>query len=232
MKRRAARVVLGMTSEVRRLTDNIYRPRTLVRRLFVSACFLILTSGLIWFNREALLRQAATQWIVSDDIEPADAVVILGGGIQTRPVAAAEDYHKGIVPKILVANPPLTEIEARGILPSPTALTFHVLTRLGVPETKIETFGIELSSTHAEADALRDWVVHNHARSIIVPIESFSSRRARWTLLRVLDGSGATVQIQAVEPPGYSRVDWWKSHEGLIGFQNEVLKYMYYRFAY
>jgi hypothetical protein len=33
----------------------------------------------IWFNRQALLRYAAEQWIVSDNIRPADAVVVLGG---------------------------------------------------------------------------------------------------------------------------------------------------------
>jgi DUF218 domain len=184
----------------------------------------------IWFNREALLRQVAEQWIVSDNISPADAVVILGGGLDTRPFAAAEDYRQGLAHKILVANVPVSKVAILGVSPSYTDINRRVMIKLGVPETDIETFGTELSSTDEEAGALREWAIRTHARSVIVPTEIFSARRVRWILTRALPH--IAVHIQTLNPPNYNQSNWWKSHEGFISFQNEVIKYIYYRFTY
>jgi uncharacterized SAM-binding protein YcdF (DUF218 family) len=193
---------------------------------------MVVVFGLIWLNRVVLLRLAADQWIVSDKIQSADVVVVLGGGLDTRPFAAAEDYRKGLTQKVLVANVGLGKAESMGVVPSHTMINRALLIKLGVPEANIETFGTEVSSTHEEAEALRAWAIQNHAHSIIVPIEVFSSRRARWALERALAGTGTVVQIQALEHPAYSHSDWWKTHNGLIAFQSEVIKYLYYRYVY
>ena len=187
----------------------------------------------LWINREALLRQAAKCWIVSDDIRPADAVVVLGGGLHTRPFAAAEDYRNGLAHKILVANANLNNVAAPGTLPSHAAMNRAVLIKLGVPETDIETFGNDLANTYEEGNALREWAVHSHARGLIVPTEIFSSRRVRWVLTRALAGTDTDIQIQTLEPlKYYSQADWWKTNSGLSAFRSEVLKYIYYRFKY
>jgi hypothetical protein len=75
---------------------------------------------LIWLNHEALLRYVAEEWIVSDDIQPAGPIVILGGGIDTRTFAAADDYRKRLAKKILVSNVRLSKAEILGVLPSHT----------------------------------------------------------------------------------------------------------------
>jgi uncharacterized SAM-binding protein YcdF (DUF218 family) len=186
----------------------------------------------MWINREALLQQAAEYWIVSEDIRPADAVIILGGGLHTRPFAAAEDYRKGLARKILVANVNLNNVDVPGILPSHTAMNRDVLIKLGVPVADIETFGNDLTNTYEEGNALREWVVHSHARGVIVPTEIFASRRVRWVLTRALAGTGTDIQIQTLKPPKYNQADWWKTHHGLNAFQTEVLKYIYYRCKY
>ncbi len=51
-----------------------------------------------------MLRGAANLWVVSDPITPADAVVVLGGGVDVRPFAAADLYEKGLINKILVSR--------------------------------------------------------------------------------------------------------------------------------
>jgi hypothetical protein len=43
---------------------------------------------------------------------------------------------------------------------------------------------------------------------------------------------GVRVMVQAVEPPEYKADEWWRSKNGLIEFQNEVIKYVFYRFKY
>ena len=32
--------------------------------------------------------------------------------------------------------------------------------------------------------------------------------------------------------PGYTRAEWWKTEAGMIAFQNEIMKYLYYRLKY
>ena len=178
---------------------HVRRQRSPLKGRLLTLSLIAGITALIWFNRQALLRQAAEQWIVSDDIHPADAAIVLGGGIDSRPFAAAEDYRKGLTHKILVSNVPLNNVEVLGISPSHTALNCAVLIRLGVPQAAIETFGNDLSNAFEEAKALREWAVRSDARRIIVPIDIFFSRRARWILTRALDGTGTTVQIQAID---------------------------------
>jgi uncharacterized SAM-binding protein YcdF (DUF218 family) len=202
------------------------------RARFAFLLVILVTGALMCFNYEAVIQYSAEQWVVSDDIHPADAIAILGGGLNSRPFAAAEDYRNGLAPKILVANVRLNRSEALGVFPSHSAMNRAVLIRLGVPESDIETFGIEVSTTYEEAQALRDWAIRTHPASVIVPTEGFASRRVRWTLTQALAGTGTVVQLQALDRPAHYHAGWWKTDQGLIAFNNEVIKYLYYRYRY
>ena|ERR1700730_4604986 len=185
-----------------------------------------------WAYRAPLLRGAADAWIVSDPVLPADAVAVLGGGLDVRPFAAAEYYRQGLVSKVLLAAVRMSPSEKLRVLPSHVELNRAVLIKLGVPETAIETFGTELSSTFEESIALRAWVERNHAMRIIVPTEVFSSRRVKWMLDRALAGTSTQVQVPALDSAEYTRDEWWRYEQGLIAFQNEFIKYFYYRVKY
>jgi uncharacterized SAM-binding protein YcdF (DUF218 family) len=198
----------------------------------VALLLLVLAGIGSWHYRVSLLYGAANAWIISDSVEPSDAVAILGGGLEQRPFAAADYYRRGLVPKVLLASSRTSPSVKLGVSPSDLALNRAVLTKLGVPETAIETFGNELSSTFEESIALREWVERNRAMRIIVPTEVFSSRRVRWMLERALAGTGAQVRVPALESYEYRRDEWWRKEQGLIAFQNEFVKYAYYRFKY
>ncbi|MGA3311186.1 MAG: YdcF family protein [Xanthobacteraceae bacterium] len=171
-------------------------------------------------------------WTVSDLFEPADAIAVLGGGVDLRPFLAADLYKKGLANKILVANVKLSPIEKLGIVPPHTDLNRHVLLKLGVPEEAIIGFGSDVSSTFEESRALAVWAKETGARTIIVPTEIFSTRRQRWILNHELTAVGAHVIIDAHKPLEYDVDNWWQHEEGLIDFQNEVIKYIYYRLKY
>jgi uncharacterized SAM-binding protein YcdF (DUF218 family) len=197
----------------------------------VLALCLVLGAG-AWIARAPLLRGAAELWIVSDAAGPADAVAILGGGLDVRPFAAAEYFRRGLAPKIVLANVRIGPAEKLGVLPPHTELNRIALRMLKVPETAIESFGIDVTSTREEALALRAWADRTGARAVIVPTEMFSTRRVRWMLGRAFEGSGVRVMVPAQLDPDYSVADWWRNEHGLIAFQNEVIKYFYYRFKY
>jgi hypothetical protein len=199
----------------------------------VAAIFLlvVLIAG-VWLERAALLRGAADLWIVSDPITPADAVVVLGGGLNERPFAAADIYKKGLVKEVIVSRVAQERYAKLGGIPGHTELNRMVLLKLGVPEAAIGTFGQANASTDEEAVALRDWADENRVSRIIIPTEIFSARRVRWIFNRELASNSVRVEIAAFEPPNYTRAEWWKSEGGMIAFQNEFMKYLYYRLKY
>jgi uncharacterized SAM-binding protein YcdF (DUF218 family) len=206
--------------------------RRVFGRLVATTLLLTVVTVGMWLEREFLLRSAADLWIVSDlVITRADAVAVLGGGLETRPFAAAELYQKGLVAKILVSQVPDGRATRIGAVPGHSELNRNVLRKLGVPDAAIEMFGEANGNTRDEAIALREWADHHHASAIVIPTEIFSARRVRWIFNHEFAESSARFKIMAV-PVGYTREDWWKSEAGLIAFQNEIMKYLYYRLKY
>lgn len=196
--------------------------------LVISIVFLIAA----WMARGPMLRESARLWIVSDAIEPADAIAVLGGGVDLRPFVAAQLYKRGLASQILVANVRPNAMVRLGLLRPHADVTRELLVQLGVPDGAIVGFGKEVASTFDEARALAIWAKSSGARAVIVPTEIFSSRRQRWILDRELAPVGARVMLDVITPPDYSADDWWRHEEGLIDFQNEVIKYAYYRLSY
>jgi hypothetical protein len=172
----------------------------------------------------------ANLWIVSDEITHSDAAVILGGGLEVRPFAAADLYQRGLVKKVVISQVRMDRVASIGAAPDHTELNRQVLLKLGVPADAIETFGSGNISTMAEAVALGTWADQNNASTFIIPTEIFSARRVRFIFQRELPTKG--IEVLSLESPEYSQDDWWKSDTGLVTFQNEILKYLYYRIKY
>jgi len=171
----------------------------------------------IWLGRELLLRGIASLWIISDPITHADAIVVLGGNYQLRPLVAADLYQRGFADKVLVSQTPDRAL----------------LLKLGVPPNAVEDFGTANRNTRDEAVALREWAKRNAASVFIIPSEIFSARRVRWIFDRVLSGSGITIEVPSFEEPRYfTRSEWWKTEYGVTAFKTELLKYAYYRLNY
>jgi len=185
-----------------------------------------------WFLREPVLLGATDLWIVSDPVSRADAIVVLWGGLATRPFVAAELWRRGLADKILISQAPEERAVSMGAMPSHTELNREILLKLGIPAGVIETFGTANKNTREEAVALREWAERNAASVFIIPTEIFPARRVRWIFRREFSGTTVSIEVPSIEPPDYTRRDWWKTEHGLVAFQNEVLKYIYYRLKY
>jgi uncharacterized SAM-binding protein YcdF (DUF218 family) len=185
-----------------------------------------------WLVREPVLLGAAELWIVSDPVTRADAVVVLGGGLEIRPFVAAELWRKGLADKILISQGPEERAVSISAIPSHTELNRKVLLKLGVPAGVIETFGTANRNTRDEALALRKWAELNGTSVFIIPSEIFSARRVHWIFRHEFSGTEVIIEVPSFESPEYTRWDWWKTERGVIGFQNEFMKYIYYRWKY
>src|ERR1019366_2638886 len=119
---------------MKKITVGSLRPRFIhlkgayrLRRYLAFALLLIALGVGAWLERVDLLRRAADLWILSDPITPADAVVILGGGIEVRPFVAADLYAKGLVHKILLSNVEEEHPVSIGAVPGHTESNLKVL---------------------------------------------------------------------------------------------------------
>jgi uncharacterized SAM-binding protein YcdF (DUF218 family) len=202
------------------------------RRSLAAALIMVGLAGLAWAAGTPLLRGAADLWIVSDPLTPADVAVVLGGGLDVRPFAAAELYHKGLVKKVLVSQVSDGRAVAIGAQPGHTEVNRQVLLKLGVPADAIETFGSSNRNTKEEALALLEWTQRHASRAVIIPVGSFEARRVRWTFRHEFAGQPVRIEISAFDPPQYVRANWWKDDLGIVSFQNEILKFIYYRLKY
>ena len=194
-----------------------------VALLIASAC---------WAFRAPLLAAAARCWIVEDPITKADAVVVLGGGLPLRALEAARLYRAGLAPRIVYADVEPSLMAHEGLLPSESALTRELLLKHDVPEAAMVRVGESVSSTYEESIAIRDWVSESGARSLIIPTDLFHTRRARWIFQKLLASTPATIKVEPIPNAEYESSNWWQTETGLIDFQNEVIKYLYYRVNY
>jgi uncharacterized SAM-binding protein YcdF (DUF218 family) len=207
-------------------------PELFIGRWFVTGFLVVVLATGAWLGRTVLLRGAADLWIVSDPLTRSEVVAVLGGGLEVRPFAAAELYEKGFVGKILVSRVAEARSTRIGGIPGHTELNRMVLLKLGVPEAAIELFGQANRSTSEEASALREWAERHHVSRVVVPTEVFSARRVRWILDREFAGSSVRPEVPSFDGSGYTSAEWWKTEAGMLAFQTEVMKYLYYRLKY
>ena len=207
-------------------------PRRLRLVVLWSCGLVVLLSVLCFVFRSPLLTGLANAWIVNDPLEKADAIVVLGGGLETRPFAAARLYHEGLAPKVLLMDVKLTPTTKLGITSPEKDLTRQVLVKQEVPDSDCITVGHGVASTYDESQAVRAWVAKTGAKRVIIPTDLFHTRRVRWLFHKQLKGMGTTVAVRAVAPTEYTATNWWTHEGGLIAFQNEVLKSAYYHLKY
>lgn len=182
--------------------------------------------------RAPLLRTAARAWMINDAPAHADAILVLGGGLEYRPFAAARLYNQGVAPLVLVTQPELPLTARMGLTRPEHIVAREVLLSNGVPASAIQFLGTNVTSTRDEALAFKQWAAQTKAHSVIIPTELFHTRRVRWMFRKALRGTDAEVHPVAVDPPHYTATNWWQTEDGLIAFQNEVVKSLYYLTKY
>jgi uncharacterized SAM-binding protein YcdF (DUF218 family) len=206
--------------------------RPIIRRLaWLLACGCVLLLGGYLF-RAPLLTGLADAWVVNDPVSKADAIVILGGGLENRPFAAAKLFRDGVAPHVLYMDVRLSPTEEMGITLSEREQTRRILLSNNVPETALTMIGANVASTYDESKAVRAWIETSGVKTILIATDLFHTRRARWVFDKELRGTKTVIHVVAIDPLRYRINDWWQHEEGVIAFQNEIVKYIYYRFKY
>ena len=183
-----------------------------LRRVGLWSCGLVVLLSTIYYLRSPVLAGLATAWIVNEPLAKADAIVVLGGGLEYRPFAAARLFREGVSQRILVTQPELSPTAQAGLVVPEFDLARQLLLTNGVAPGAIQALGTNVTSTRDEALALAAWVRLNHARSVLIPTDVFHSRRVRWIFQRAFCDTPVEVHVLSVAVPGYDAHNWWK-HE-------------------
>lgn len=159
-------------------------------------------------------------WLVAEDaLQPADAIVVLGGTMFERPLEAVDLYKSGVAPRIYLLREIQdwgeVELLKRGVpYLRYVDLQVDALVKLGVPR---EAIGIldPANSTAQEADYVHQLVATQHLSRVIIVTSKQHTRRARLVMNRRMQGTGAQVIVRATR---YDRADvdrWWSNRSTL-----------------
>lgn len=182
--------------------------------LVCFVCFLFV----IYLLRYPLLRLAGGFWIVDDGPAYSDAIVILGddnyGG--DRAAKAAELFKGGWAPHVVASG--------RFLRPyaSITDLEEHDLKSDGVPEQAIVRFQHHAANTKEEAEALRQLILQQGWKRILLVTSSYHTRRARYICARTLP-AGTVLRVIPAPDSEYDPNHWWETRRGLVIFSHELV---------
>jgi hypothetical protein len=216
------------------MTETVHRqlPIGLISYVTALGIAIAVLSSIGWMWRHPLLEQIAVLWTVSDPTDGADAVVILGGGVEQRSKVAADLYRKGLAKRVLISDVLDSSHAIVGGHSSDTTISREALRMYGVPDDVVETFGIANQNTQNEAAALAEWSDSNSATSFVVPTEFLFARRVRWIFNRQFARRDARITVFSFETTDYNHTNWWKTDEGQHAFKIELLKFVYYWIRY
>jgi len=174
----------------------------------------------VYLLREPLLRAFADWWVVSDRLEKAQAIVVLGGDSAAgdRLQRAATLYREGWAPRLVVSGPAVRFYLSEAELMQREALN------LGVPEDKLLVVRHAATSTLEEAQQLSKVFAEHKLRKLIVVTSNFHTRRVRRIFRKLLRERGTQVWVDAAADSRFVPERWWQEREARALLLLEILK--------
>lgn len=175
---------------------------------------------LIYLARAPLLSAFGDWWVVRDELEKAQAIVVLGGDSLAgdRIQRAARLYHQGWAPRLILVGPAL-----RTYL-NETELMEREARNLGVSREKILRVPQATNSTLEEALRLRSVFDEHNLRRVIVVTSNFHARRSRRIFRAVYQPRGVQVWVDAAPDVRFDPDRWWREREQRALFFLELVR--------
>ena len=172
----------------------------------------------IYLARQPILRAMGNYWVVEEQLEPADAIILLSDDnfSADRAARAAELYRAGWAPRVVASGRKLRSYAGLA------ELMQRDLMERGVPADAVVRFPHQADNTFAEAQVLRPFVVEHGWRRILVVTSNYHTRRARYIFRHVMPES-LRVRIAGARDSEYDPDRWWQARQGLKLFGRETL---------
>lgn len=192
----------------------------------------LLAVTLLALGHVPLLRGIGAFLVIEDPLEPATAIIVLGGGVPFREMEAAELYHAGWAPRLMLVRAKQPEeqqvLQVLGIAVSQgRELSRQVLLRLGVPSSAIlipedEANGGTLEELRIVAQALRP-----DGSPVILVTSKAHGRRARLTWHYVTSGRSKAI-VRLARRDHFDPSRWWKERRFVLALVREYLGLLNY----
>ena len=181
---------------------------------------------LVGFAYVPILREVAAFLIIEDSLEPAAAIVALGGDPPFREMEAAKLYRAGWAPRVVIVRGARREesrtLQDMGIEVGETwELSREVLIRQGVPASAIVVPEEEAEGTIEELQAVYRAVGSKDTPAILVT-SKYHTRRTRLTWHHVTAGRSRGIVRSSGQDP-FDPTRWWRERRFVLSVVREYL---------
>ncbi|MGC2774795.1 MAG: hypothetical protein WA418_04065 [Bradyrhizobium sp.] len=165
-----------------------------------------------------ILRAAGRVLVVSEQVAPADIIVITNDSGGAGVLHAADLIHDGIASRVAVFTDPPSgedlEFIRRGLpYEDMAARQIRQLGWLGV--TDVVKIARDEAGSGGEGEVLAPWSDQHAIRSIVFVAARDHSRRMRRVLDRDMKGHATRVTVQAERYSGFDPECWWETRGGI-----------------
>lgn len=210
-------------------------PRLSLPKLIIFSILIVYV--LISFYRVPILVRVGRYLVVDQALEKADVIVCLMGRPVERGLEAAKIYQSGFAPKIFVPREELpaaySVLSKDGIhFPESRDLLLMVLQGSGVPKEDCTPGDEFVSSTLEEAQVVRELVLEEGYRSLILVTSPTHSRRAWLIFQKAFEKDDIRIIVKSSRYADFKPEDWWKKEKHLQEVVLEYQKLAYYRLKF
>jgi uncharacterized SAM-binding protein YcdF (DUF218 family) len=163
-------------------------------------------------------------FLVVNDLQPADVIVVLVGETYLRPARAVELLSQNYAPRMLL------DVPVNGIIYDRTLMDIAKAYVETLPKSQsVQLCPIVGLSTKTEAQDVSRCVDHIGARRILVVTSDFHTRRARSIFQREL--RGRQIFITGANDPQQFGTSWWKHRQWAKVNHDEWLRLVWWELA-
>jgi uncharacterized SAM-binding protein YcdF (DUF218 family) len=209
------------------------KKRITVRRLkiFLGVVLILLIVGFLVYK--PLLRTAGNFLVVADARDPADAIVVLGGGDPARPFEAVQLYKAGLAPWVVVTTerPPriFEQLQKDGIVLNQTFENYvKVIAGYGVPEDHVLRIETPVTSTIDEMQSIGEFARKRGWKRLLIVTSNFHTRRARMTARHILEPEIHVGVVPSSAQDSFDPSTWWETQSDARTFAIEAEKLVTY----
>jgi uncharacterized SAM-binding protein YcdF (DUF218 family) len=171
-----------------------------------------------------LAMKAPTAWLppigralnVAVEPQPADVIIVLGGGDGDRAHYAGELFRKGLSTRVIATGGPVGS-DASAV----------DLVRNGVPRGAI-VLANGTQNTRDDALRSRELMEQNGWKTALLVTDPYHIRRSLWTFRTAFDGTADQILPTPVTDGWFDANHWWETENGFVAVNEEYAKLGYY----
>lgn len=199
-----------------------------MKRIISIFLIVVLLAVLLFTFRVPILQSLPRLLIHEDQLEKAEAIIVLSGGSFDRGNKAAMLYFQGYAPYLIcIGGNPEYEFQILNMNLTEAESARLNLLRLNIPDSAITLINAG-TSTEEEANLLAQYLINHQFRKVILLTSLYHTKRAKKTFMKVLKNSDVELMVCGAASSRFDEWHWWQSEDGLIAMNNELIKNMYY----